>query len=83
MPPTKTPEEQFIDFLQQTLGQQVSVPKHATDVMRVTRFPGLEKPSAPPAQAGVPQQPLDFYGQGPAPAQPPMAPMEPEFPEGF
>lgn len=37
--------DQFVAFLQSRLGSTVEVPRVATDVMRVTRFPGLESKS--------------------------------------
>lgn len=42
MPRTPSTSDRFIGFLQQQLGQAVSVPDAVTDVPRSTRFPGLE-----------------------------------------
>lgn len=49
-PKRKKAGEQFIEWLQGRLGEQVDVPRAVTDVPRVTRFPGLDAKERPVEQ---------------------------------
>ena len=61
---TKTPTEQFIEFMQQNLGRDVNTPMHGTDVLRATRFPGLDsQDQAPEFPFNLPSVSGDPFGQ--------------------
>lgn len=72
MPRKPTIGEQFIEFLQQKLGQPVDVPQ-STDVLRMAQYPGLEpKRNQPNAMEDMQPVDMGMLPQMPTPMELPM-----------
>lgn len=78
----KTRGEEFIEFMQERLGEPVDVPVVATDVLRTVKFPGLEQRTAEEQAPDLSQFQMPEGGFQPQEPMPAPTEMLPDAPAG-